>query len=712
MKRFLISSSYPWVPALALLGFCGPLAAQSDAPSRLRVFVAPSSTLADARVAEGDVAKKGVAQGEATDENKVATADGSLLHPFTDLAAARDWLRPRRVKGQLAIITLLPGRHTLSQTVTFDHRDEQLLIRDQGEATLTGSVRILQPELQRVADAELAARLPAMARPHVRSLSLPDGYLYTGPVQRGMGTPVVPVGTEVIVDGEFLTRARWPNDGFHKVAEVVDVGSIPRNRADDVAPDKRETGPLRGGVFRPVDRERLQRWAQAPDAWAFGYWHWDWADELLPIESVDVEAGTIKLAQPHRYGLRKGTEFYVTNLLEELDRPGEYWIDPQAKILYFWPPTEMIQEIVLTTMAEPLLAFEKCDNIRVEGLQIRATRGAAILAREVTRLRIQYCEISQIGTTGIDLEGEYNLIKYCDFQAIGATAVRVSGGDRQTLELARNRVAFNNISDFGRVYRTYQPAVSIRGVGQVVINNQIHDAPHAAIIFGGNDHQILRNEIYDVLNETGDCGAIYCGRDWAMGGNVIQHNFIHDLQGTSNRYQNAIYLDDMASGIEVSENLIVNCNWGMLIGGGRDLDIRGNVFVSCELGVSFDARGVGWMAKNIQDPSTSTLHRNLSKFDLHSPPWSTRFPELQSYLTNDFGRPVGSKLINNQFFDTPLGRVDDKKNVVVADNQLRKGTPDWLIHPTSNPDDYRFKLASYADIPLLQIGLHANPRGH
>jgi parallel beta helix pectate lyase-like protein len=675
----LLNYSSRRICALAFLGLIAMLPAQIARSSALEVFVGPNSA--------------------------AAPADGSVQHPLASLAAARDFIRQRRAKGQEAIITMLPGRYPLTQTVSFDQRDDHLLIRGQGTVQLTGSVRLVNPELQVVADEELAARLPEAARPHVRSLPLPGGYSYTGPVHRGMGVAVVPVGTEVIVDGEFLTRARWPNEGFSKITEVLDVGSIPRKRADDVAPDKRETGPLRGGVFRPADGKRLQRWAEAPNPWAFGYWHWDWADEMLPIESVDVDAGTIKLAQPHRYGLRKGTEFYVTNLLEELDRPGEYWIDPQAKLLYFWPPTESVQDIVLTTLAEPLLAFEQCEDVRIEGVQFTATRGAAIRARGVSRLQIENCQLSQIGTTGVDLEGLDCLVKNCEFRAIGATAVRVTGGNRQTLTPGNNRIVFNHMVDFGRVYRTYQPAVSVHGVGQIVANNEMHDAPHAAIIFGGNDHQFLRNEIYNVLNETGDCGAIYCGRDWAMGGNVIRHNFIHDLQGSSNRYQNAIYLDDMASGIEVSGNLIANCNWGMLIGGGRDLNIRGNVFVSCDLGVSFDARGVGWMAKNIKDPSTSTLHRNLAKFDLHSPPWSTRFPELQTYLTNDFGRPVGSKFINNQFFATPLGRVDDKKNVEVAGNELHDSTPKWLIRDDSQPGGYRFKRSTYADIPLAKIGL-------
>ncbi len=86
-----------------------------------------------------------------------------------------------------------------------------------------------------------------------------------------------------------------------------------------------------------------------------------------------------------------------------------------------------------------------------------------------------------------------------------------------------------------------------------------------------------------MLLETGDCGAIYCGRDWTLHGTVIRGNLIHDIKGTDARYQNAVYLDDMASGITVEGNIFLRCNWGMLVGGGaRRHDPRQHLRVLCE----------------------------------------------------------------------------------------------------------------------------------
>ena len=54
----------------------------------------------------------------------------------------------------------------------------------------------------------------------------------------------------------------------------------------------------------------------------------------------------------------------------------------------------------------------------------------------------------------------------------------------------------------------YSQGVSIQGVGNRAAHNLIHNAPHNAIIFGGNDHVIEFNEIHDVVLESDDQGGV------------------------------------------------------------------------------------------------------------------------------------------------------------------------------------------------------------
>ncbi|MEY5060447.1 MAG: hypothetical protein RIS45_368, partial [Planctomycetota bacterium] len=188
--------------------------------------------------------------------------------------------------------------------------------------------------------------------------------------------------------------------------------------------------------------------------------------------------------------------------------------------------------------------------------------------------------------------------------------------------------------------------------------------PHIALWFRGNDHVIEANEFAEVVYETGDAGAVYVGRDWTAQGTVVRGNLFRDIRGSDARFQNAVYLDDMSSGITVEDNIFVRCNWGVLVGGGRDNALRRNTFVACAKAVSWDARGVGWMAKEIQDPSTSTLLRTYAAMPVASEAWRARYPNLGDYLSFDFGRPVRGVLADSRLIGTPLGRIDDRERVI------------------------------------------------
>jgi Right handed beta helix region len=639
-------------------------------------------------------------------------ADGSQNHPFATIEDARDHVRALKNASRLSdggvIVTILPGVVSVDKTIAFDARDsgepgQPIVYRAAAGFRLVGGLIMTSPKLERVTDPAVLARFPTQdARNHVRRLNLTSASDRTGvpdlagPVHRGMGTAKVSVGSELIWDGVVLTRARWPNvdgpdHGFARVTELIDAGSVPRNRAPDVAPNQKETGEPKGGSFR-LDDERVKRWATANDVWALGYWRWDWAEEQLPIEQIDPSTGTISLGLPHRYGLKQGASFYVTNLLEELDAPGEYFIDRSTAILYMWPPSDQPpHKIIVTTMARPVISITGAHDLSFEGLTIEGTRGPAIVATGVRDVHVRGGTIRNIGADAIQFSGTNNIIAANNLADIGGTGIIASGGDRATLSSADNRIIENHIQRFGRVYRTYNPGIRLSGVGQYVANNEIHDAPHSALMFRGNDHLIELNEIYDVLNETGDAGAIYCGRDWTLHGTVIRYNLFHHISGSDARYQNAVYLDDMASGIRVVGNIMYKCNWGMLVGGGRDVLVRGNLFIDCRKAMSFDARGVGWMAKNIADPATSTLHKNLAAVPYTQPPWSERFPTLSTYLTDRFGRPVGSAVVGNALVRTPLGRIDDRENVAVDAN-------------TQLADDWRL----IEDDPATPLGLHLN----
>lgn len=569
-----------------------------------------------------------------------------------------------------AEILLAPCDHAVRRPVVVPRRASSLVVRAMVPgARLVGGIELRQPHWQPVSGA-VAQRLDPAVRDRVRELTLSTELLagwtggLSGPLHQGHGVPAPATRSELFVGGRAMTLARWPDEGFASIASLVDPGSAPRMAEPDIPAADRVVEPARGGAFTVADPVRAARWAGASDAWAHGYWNWDWSDELLPIASVDPATATVRLAQPHRYGIAARGRFYVTNLPEELDTPGEYWIDPAAgTVLALLPDGAATAPCSLSLLAAPMLVLDGATDVCVEGIEFACSRAGALAGRDAHRVVVAHCTFRLLGSPAVGLEGSDCSVRACVFEDLGGTGVELAGGNRVELVAGRMVVEDCVFRRCARVLRTYQPAIRVAGVGNVVRHNDVGELPHFALMMHGNEHVVEGNEFHHVVLETGDAGALYLGRDWTLHGNVVRNNLFHSIRGSDSRFQNGVYLDDMASGIAVERNLFVRCNWGVLAGGGRDVRVHENAFVGCGLSVSFDARGVGWMSPHLADPSRSTLHQRLAAVPVANEPWRTRYPTLGGYLTDGFGRPRGSSVSGSVLVASRPPRIEDRESV-------------------------------------------------
>ncbi|MGC4118786.1 MAG: right-handed parallel beta-helix repeat-containing protein [Myxococcales bacterium] len=336
---------------------------------------------------------------------------------------------------------------------------------------------------------------------------------------------------------------------------------------------------------------RVARWANAPDAWVHGIWGWGWTDWHAPVTAVNAAGKTLTLGA--EVGLEAYNPFYVYNLLEEVDAPGEYWLDRQSGTLYFYPPAPLAGAAVYVSMLEGEVARVEASHITFTGITFDATRGT-VLHLEGERNFVNRCKVKNSGMHGIVLAGKQSAVYGSEIAQVGAAGIRLLGGDRRTLEYAGHVVKNNDIHHFGRLVSTYQPGVDISqvfttssiasfsGVGMTIERNEIHHTPHSAIIFWGNDATIRGNDIHHVGSFTDDAGAVYSGRDWAARGNVIARNHFHDIYGHFNREAGfmGIYLDDAVSGNKIYGNIFQNiAGIAVMLSGGRDTPIENNLVV-------------------------------------------------------------------------------------------------------------------------------------
>ncbi|MBC7289027.1 MAG: right-handed parallel beta-helix repeat-containing protein, partial [Armatimonadetes bacterium] len=419
----------------------------------------------------------------------------------------------------------------------------------------------------------------------------------------------------------------------------------------------------------------------------------------------------IELAQPyHHYGYRKGQWYYAFNALCELDQPGEWYLDRETGILYFWPPGDIRKSRVMVSVLGSVVEAKGLANVTLRGFTIDGCRGTAMVLSDCTGVRVVGCTIRNTGGSAISLSGRGCSVIGCDMYNLGAGGVSVAGGNRQTLTPARNEVENCHIHHYGRIRRMYTPAIGLDGVGNRAAHNMIHDAPHQAIAFGGNDHVIEYNEIYRVCTESNDAGAIYAGRDWTMRGTVIRYNYFRDITGFENRGCVGVYLDDMFCGTTIFGNVFYNVTRAAFIGGGRDNIVENNIFVDCNPAVHLDARAMGWA----RDAVDGVMKQRLLAMPYKSPLWAERYPELVNIWEDEPAVPKGNVIVRNVCWGGRWAEWEERvlKYQKIEDNligvdprfvdlengnfQLRDDSPAWKI--------------GFKRIPFEKIGLYRDSR--
>ncbi|OGV63753.1 MAG: hypothetical protein A2283_09385 [Lentisphaerae bacterium RIFOXYA12_FULL_48_11] len=524
---------------------------------------------------------------------------------------------------------------------------------------------------------------------------------------------------EVFFNDQPMELSRWPNDGFIKTEKVLGATEI----------DVRGVKGCKEGIF-VYEGDRPNRWVKEKDAWVQGYWFRDWAQQRQKVESIDATKRIITVASPyHYYGYRKGQWFRGLNLLCEIDVPGEWYIDRDAGILYFWPPGPLESGCVEVSMAPGLFTLTDVSYVTIRGMLMDVARSTAVTINGGQKCRVIGCTFRNLGNHAVTIfEGKENGVIGCDMYGMGGGGIYLIGGDRKALIPAGHFAENNHIHRFGRWDRMYRPGIFMSGVGLRASHNLINDAPHAAILFGGNDHLMEFNEIHNVCYESHDCGAIYAGRSWTLRGHVMRNNYLHHLFGKDGGPCNGIYLDDLFSSAVVEGNVFYQVLRPVFIGGGRDNVIQNNVFVDCPKAMHVDSRALGWCGPHADGRIKEASEKGtIAGVRYKEPPFSTRYPQLVNLLDDEPKKPKGNIVRQNIFWQgagVNLRRVANgepvKENwwdgiasnirpLVSVENNLINENPKFVDEKADNfqlCDNSPALKLGFQRIPVERIGLY------
>jgi hypothetical protein len=549
--------------------------------------------------------------------------DGSKARSYPSLSQARDAIRQWKKSHDGTLpsggvrVLIHGGTYPVSDTFVLEQQDsgtsEAPIIYQAKHGTLPvffggAPIRDWKP----LSDPKLLEQLDPAARGRVFEAELASLGL------KDLGDPTeLRRAPELFCDGVPQTLARWPNDGFVRIAETLGSDLITNGPALDGCKD---------GKFRFAE-ERPTRWLSEPDVRLYGYWYWDWLEEFQKVSAIDPAARSFTLAAPYsRYGYRKGQRYRAVNVFRELDQPGEWYLDRRTARLY-WLPPDGIQpqraQVTLSCFAPPFVVLENVAHVILLGLTFEAGRGDAIHISGGDNCLVAGCTIRQFGGDGVVVDGgSHHGVFGCAITCMGCGGMRVKGGDRNSLTAGHHFVENCFVSDISRLQRTYTPAVLLEGCGNRVAHNRFEWMPSSALRVEGNDQLVELNQIRHVVRESDDQGGLDCWGNPLYRGLVIRWNQWSDITGGTHCGAAGVRLDDMISGVAIYGNLFERCGaalfGGMQIHGGKDNLIDGNVFLDCHAGISFSWWGEKRWRQGIKDFLAQA----------GTPPYSQHYPDL------------------------------------------------------------------------------------
>ena len=612
---------------------------------------------------------------------------GTKDAPFATLEAARDAIRTmKQDNGGLPTggirVYLREGTYLLQQGFKLDAQDSGtkecpiIYTSYPGEkVNIYGGAQLPVASFKNVTDKDALVRIPKTVAKKVLQFDLKQAGITDYGTAQSSGyhiTQPFPM-PQLYYNDKILNLARWPNEGFSTYSSVGDGGLTVEQAQEKSGSKDLNVFTKIGGARIYYSDEEVDKWKNAKDILIFGYYNFGWAENTLVVKELNTNDKSITFEGPTAYGVKENKEFYAMNLLEELDVPGEWYIDRDTGILYLYPEGDIKKaSIQLSTLKDNLITLNECDFTTFADLNLGLTLGNAVSAYECQDVLIRRCTIFKTGSDGVSFTSKWGKDGYMDvtywpltsvgtrsknngvvdsnIYGTGGSGVEIANGDRVNLIAGDGFAENNEIHDYAQINRTYHPAVNLWGCGNSARFNDVYNAPHMGMQFNGNDLAIENNDFHDVVKETDDSGVIYSFGQNSYLGNKVDYNYIHNIKSTTINTVGVmgIYLDDHISGVEMIGNVLDGIvNTGFFLKG-KNNTVRYNIIKDVSRGFYFSDFDVG---RNM----TAMYDKNKESGFLDSPIWKAHYPQFA-----DAARLEGS--------DVPTGNVADK-NVFIGSSR-------------------------------------------
>ncbi len=331
-------------------------------------------------------------------------------------------------------------------------------------------------------------------------------------------------------------------------------------------------GHWQGHAADAIAPERVKTWMQPKGAVIHAMHRGEWGGFHYEVIKAN-EDGTLEFKAGHQNN--RPSEMHhkyrmVENVFEELDSPGEWYLDKQNQLLYYWPSENIslkkakLEGVIIKHLLEIKGTEDRpVKNVSISGIKFEHAqrtlmedyepllrsdwtiyRGGAIFIENTENVEVTDCEFTNLGGNVIFVSKYNRNVKITGnhIYNCGATAVSFVGdasavrspsfqyGEFVPLEKMdtikgpkNNKYPSKCIVDDNLIYRIGRVEKQVAGVqismamDITVRSNSIYDIPRAGInvsegTWGG--HIIEYNDVFNTVLETSDHGAFNSwGRD-------------------------------------------------------------------------------------------------------------------------------------------------------------------------------------------------------
>lgn len=499
--------------------------------------------------------------------------EGTINSPLATIDEAQRRVQKYRELGYAITVNIRGGNYYPDRSVCFSAKDGSLSPDNpivyraykKEKVTFYGGRAIPADKISPVTDEAVLSRIiDKKARKKLVQVDLSDVFDSIMPLFNWVSDTKSHVPNRFYMNGKYMELARFPKRG---------------NDPDKWGPYAmtlayKHIGKARYHYMEKSLIERTKLWDKSTfdDLWAGGYFSHNWYNEYIKIDGVDYKKGALKSSARMVYEPKDGEfdadhyrRIYLYNILEELSKPGEYYIDYEKKVMYLVPSVSIDKlEIVIPTLGDTMFIFDLyCRNVVLSGINTAYTQGSVVTMNNCSNIVIENMEMAHGTQKAISARLSTHItVRGCHIHDFGNGAFMSEfcgeTGPRNIANILIENCEIDHVSNISHCYTGVN--FSYGTIGATVRNCKLHGSSHLLLSLGHTPEVLIENnEFYDSARDCDDSSVIYWGRTKVTLGITIRNNYFHDWGNEVATWGVAcVYVDDGAIGPELYNNVFVN----------------------------------------------------------------------------------------------------------------------------------------------------------